>query len=114
MSEEEIDEEIVIGRHESGILLEEGMITGGRNYCANCKRNVHCHVVVNDGKAEVIMTCKNNDCECKCRTHYACKRCGHLHAYGTECTHSDEEIIHSAESDKIFEEWVEKWTKKKK
>lgn len=114
MSEEEIGEEVVVGKHESGILLEEGMITGLRNYCSKCKRNIHCHVVVNKEtkEADVIMTCKP-DCECKCQTHYACKRCGHLHPYGTECTHIDEEPVRDPKAEEVFEELMEKWTKKK-
>jgi len=110
MSEEVQDEE-VIGVHESGIMLEEGMNTGGRNYCANCKRNIHCHVVVEKGKAEIIMTCKNNDCECKCKTHFACKRCGHLHPYGSECNQKDEEAKRDSKADEDFNNLMDKWRK---
>ena len=113
MSEEEPDE-IVVGRHESGILLEEGAITGIRNYCSKCKRNIHCHVVVDKetNEAEVIMTCRP-DCECKCQTHYTCKKCGHLHAYGTECNHNEIEKIPNPKWEKAFEDLMEKWQKKK-
>ncbi len=113
MSEEYQDEEVVIGVHESGIFLEEGMVTGGRNYCANCKRNIHCHVKVDKETrdAEIIMTCKNNDCECKCRTHYACKKCGHLHPYGMECNKKDEEGKIDSKADEDFENLMETWRK---
>ena len=49
------DEETVIGVHHSGVELEEGMNTGKRNYCANCKRNVHCHVKIDGKEAEIIV-----------------------------------------------------------
>ena len=111
MSEVEPDE-VVIGVHESGIVLEEGLITGGRSYCANCRRNIHCRVVVEKGKAEIVMTCKGSDCECRCRTHFACKGCGHLHPYGTECTHKDDDFTPSPESERIFDELFEKWGKR--
>lgn len=115
MSEDSpFEEEVVIGVHESGMVLEEGLITGGRSYCANCRRNVHCHVLVDDGKAEIVMTCKNDSCECRCRTHFACKKCGHLHPYGSECTHKDDERMTTSESDKNFEELMEKWKESQK
>lgn len=109
MSEEEIQDEVVIGVHESGIMLEEGMNTGGRSYCANCKRNVHCHVVVEKGKADVIFTCRNDDCECKCRTHFACKRCGHLHPYGVKCDKVEEEPKRNSAADEEFDKLMEDW-----
>ncbi len=111
MSEEYQDEEIVVGVHESGILLEEGVRTGGRNYCANCKRNVHCHVVVDDGKATIKMTCKNTDCECKCKTCFACKRCGYLHPYGTVCNRSDTQTVRDPKAEKEFQKLMKKWRK---
>lgn len=113
---EEVPDEIVVGRHESGIMLEEGMNTGGRSYCSNCRRNIHCHVKVDKktSEAEIIKTCRNDDCECKCRTHFACKRCGHLHPYGTECTHKDEEKKRDQKADDDFEELMEKWRKSQK
>jgi len=110
MSEDESwNEEVVVGRHESGIMLEEGMITGGRSYCGNCKRNVHSHVVVKGGKAEVVFTCRNDDCECKCRTHFACKRCGYLHPYGEKCNRVVEEKKRDATADEKFNELMENW-----
>jgi len=113
LSEEVIDEEVV-GRHESGIMLEEGMITGGRSYCANCKRNVHCHVVVEKGKAEVIFTCRNDDCECRCRTHFACKRCGYLHPYGVKCDRVEEERKYNVKADNDFREFMDTWRESQK
>ena len=89
--EKRMSEEEVIGVHTgTGIELVEGMRMGGRNFCANCKRNIHCFVKVEDGKAEVKNTCKNEECECKCRTHYACKQCGYLHPYGDKCNRKTE------------------------
>ena len=108
---EEIDDEVVVGVHASGIILEEGLNTGGRNYCANCKRNVHCHVVVKDSKADIIMTCKNTDCECRCKTHFACKKCGYLHPYGTVCNRKDEENKIDSKADEDFNDLMETWRK---
>ena len=53
-------EEIVIGRHTglhaSGIELQEGLNTSTkRNYCANCKRNVHCFVKIDRDTSEAIV-----------------------------------------------------------
>ena len=109
------DEEIVVGVHAgTGIQLQEGMNTSlGRNYCANCKRNIHCYVKVDRETNEAIIhkTCKNNDCECKCKTHYACKQCGYLHPYATECNRSEQEQKSNSKNDAAFNELMEKWRK---
>lgn len=89
----EFGEEVVVGVHSSGIELQEGLNTSlNRNYCANCKRKTHCFVKVDKKTKEAIVhnTCKSADCECKCRTHYACKLCGYLHPYGQKCDRNDE------------------------
>lgn len=104
-------DEVVVGVHESGILLEEGLNTGLRNYCSKCRKNVHCHVKVDDGKAAIIMTCSNDDCECKCRTHFACKRCGKLHPYGKECDYKEEVRKINKKDEAKFKKLMKKWEK---
>ncbi len=107
-------EETVIGYHSSGIQLEEGLNTSlSRNYCANCKRKIHCYVKVDreTGEATVHNTCKSSSCECKCKSHYACKQCGYLHAYGTKCNRVEFEHIPNSEAEKRFQELMEKWSK---
>lgn len=92
------DEEIVgvhTGLHASGIELQEGRNTStNRNYCANCKRNIHCFVKIDRETREAIIhkTCRNDDCECKCKTHYACRICDRLHPYGTKCNKPENQI----------------------
>ncbi|MCY4489863.1 MAG: hypothetical protein OXC46_00170 [Thaumarchaeota archaeon] len=61
---------------------------GSRFRCPNCRGGsgtkkfpLHCKVVNGEPK----ITCNNKECNCPCRTHYACKSCGHLHAYGSKC-----------------------------
>lgn len=111
----EESDEILVGKHESGVLLEEGMNTGLRNYCAKCKRNVHCHVKVEKDKAEIVMTCSNDDCECRCRTHFACKRCGRLHPYGKQCTQVDEDDKpRDPKSEEEFQKLLESFKENKK
>jgi len=102
-------EEVVVGVHSSGIILEEGQRTGRNFYCSSCKRNVHCYVEVKDKKAEIIMTCSNDVCRCKCKTHYACKQCGYLHPYGKKCDRSEKERKSNAKSEASFEELMNKW-----
>jgi len=100
-------EETVVGVHSSGIQLEEGVNTsGGRYYCSNCKRKIHCYVTIDreTHEAKVHNTCKDKICECKCRTHYACKICGYLHPYGTKCDRPLEERTTTLKDDKAWEE----------
>lgn len=107
-------EETVIGIHESGIELQEGLNTSlSRNYCANCKRKIHCYVKVDKKtkEATVHITCKSSDCECKCKTHYACKQCGHLHAYGEKCNNTELEYIAKPKDDEAFQKILEDWRK---
>ncbi len=86
--------EEVIGRHESGLDLVEGSnLNKGSYKCANCNRKIHCYVKVEDGEATIHKTCKSDDCECKCRTHYACKQCGYLHAYGKKCDYEEKQVV---------------------
>jgi len=109
----EEDEEVIIGRHESGIILQEGVNTGGRNYCANCKRKIHCRVKVDRDThvAVIINNCKNDDCECKCKTHYACRICGYLHPYGMECNRIEVERKFDPVAEEVFRELLESFKK---
>jgi len=108
-------EEIVVGTTESGIELQEGLNTSlSRNYCANCKRKIHCHVKVDrkTKEADVNLTCKSADCECKCRTHYACKSCGMLHPYGVNsCTKNESDPAKNTKSDKEIDDINAQWKK---
>ena len=62
---------------------------GSRFRCGNCrggaagsrKLPLHCKVVA----GEPQISCNNKECKCPCRTHYACRICGHLHEYGSKC-----------------------------
>lgn len=97
------DEE-VIGVHSSGIELVEGDNTNlKRYYCGNCTKKIHCYVKVEKGEAIIHKTCKNDDCECKCRTHYACKICGYLHPYGSSCNRKETLAVElNPDSDKLI------------
>ena len=68
--------------------LQEGADPFGRRFrCSRCqggatkKLPLHCKVVA----GEIQINCSNDDCNCPCRTHYACRSCGHLHPYGKDC-----------------------------
>lgn len=107
-------EETVIGIHHSGIQLEEGTNTsGGRYYCVNCKKKIHCYVKVDRETNEAVVhnTCKDKICECKCKTHYACRQCGYLHPYGEKCNNIEDEKILNSESERTFQELMDKWNK---
>jgi len=106
--------EVVVGVHESGMELEEGHRTGRTFYCSNCKNNIHCYVEVKDKKAEIIKTCSNDACKCKCKTHFACKQCGYLHPYGVKCTNIEVETTTSKESDEVFEKLMDEWREENK
>lgn len=112
------NEETVIGVHESGILLEEGLNTSySRNYCTNCRRKTHCFVKIDRETKEAIIhkTCNNDTCECKCRTHFACKKCGHLHPYGQKCNYSQINTSErNPEDEERFQEIMENWRNLKK
>jgi len=107
------EEEILIGTHESGITLTEGANTSlSRNYCANCKRMIHCYVKIDKDtkEAKIHNTCKSSDCECKCRTHWECKQCGFLHPYGEKsCTRvelvSKTDSANNKNFNKIMDDW---------
>ena len=115
MSTENIYDDIVIGVHESGIELQEGLYTStSRNYCPKCNKNTHCYVKVDreTNEAKIHKTCNNESCKCKCLTHYACKSCGMLHPYGVNsCTKNESESVKNSKSDeeinKINAEWKE-------
>lgn len=103
------DEE-VIGVFTPDINLEEGRTQTFRFYCSNCKRDIHSHVKVNDGKASIVFTCTNPNCQCKCKTHFECKKLGKLHLHGTKCNCVwDEESTISPESEAKFQELMEDW-----
>lgn len=100
------DEETVVGVHSSGIELQEGLNTSNsRYYCSNCKKKIHCYVKIDKDTKEAIIhnTCKSPECECKCKTHYACKECGHLHPYGDKCNRPDLQIVSKKEADDLIE-----------
>lgn len=110
-------DEVVVGVHASGIILEEGINTSlSRNYCTNCKRKTHCYVKVDRKTKEAIVhnTCTKKECECKCKTHYACKQCGHLHPYGHKCNRPEIEKKSNPKDDALFEELLAGWRKKDK
>ena len=100
------------GLHASGIELQEGINTSiSRNYCANCKRNIHCFVKIDKETKEAIVhkTCRNDDCECKCKTHYACRECGYLHPYGQKCNRTEIETKIDPKSNEIFNKIISDW-----
>lgn len=111
------EEEIIgvhTGLHASGIELQEGLNTSiSRNYCANCKRNIHCFVKIDKETKEAIVhkTCRNNDCECKCKTHYSCRECGYLHPYGQKCNRSEIETKIDPKSNAIFNKIISDYKK---
>ena len=107
-------DETIVGVHHSGIQLEEGVNTsGGRYYCTNCRKKIHCYVKVDKEtkEARVHNTCKDKICECKCKTHYACRQCGYLHPYGEKCNKVEVEKIPDPEAEKEFQELMDKWKK---
>jgi hypothetical protein len=109
-------EETVVGVHSSGIMLEEGLNTSlSRNHCSNCRRKTHCYVEVNRKTREAIIhnTCTKKECECKCKTHFACKQCGSLHPYGQKCDRVEKKTGTSIKDDADFEKIMEKWRKSK-
>ena len=114
MSSEYQSEETVIGVHESGIELQEGLNTSvSRNYCANCKRNTHCFVKVDKDTREAIIenNCTNESCRCNCRTKYACKSCGNLHPYGQTCNKIEFEHTNNPKADKEISDLNVQWRK---
>ena len=107
-------EETVVGVHSSGVELEEGVNTSTqRNLCSNCKRNVHCYVKVDRKTKEAVIhkTCKTEDCECKCKTHFSCRTCGYLHPYGEKCTRQEVERIPDPKADAEFDKFMDEWRK---
>lgn len=101
-------EETVVGVHQSGIKLVEGMNASfARNYCSNCKKKIHCYVKIDKDTNEAVFhnVCKTADCECKCRTHYACKKCGYLHPYGDLCDKKTDVVAErNPETDALIEQ----------
>lgn len=117
LPEYDVKEETVVGVHSSGIQLEEGRnMSLQRNYCSNCKRKTHCYVKVDRETNEAIVhnTCTNQSCECKCKTHYACRECGHLHPYGQKCNSTLKELSLNPENDKIWVELLARFQKRVK
>ena len=101
------DYEVIIGVHHSGVILHEGENTSlGTSRCSKCSKKIHCYVTVDrdSNEAKFHDTCSNKDCECKCKTHYSCKICGHLHSYDQDCNRPDIEISSNSEHDELFEE----------
>jgi len=107
-------DEVIVGVHASGIVLEEGLnVSLSRNYCSNCKRKTHCHVEVDRDTNEAIIynSCTHTKCECRCKTHFACKRCGYLHPYGHKCTHIETERKIDPKADAEFQKIMDGWKK---
>lgn len=107
-------EETVVGIHASGIELEEGLNTSlSRNYCSNCNRKTHCFVIVDRKTKEAIFhnTCTKKECECRCRTHFACKKCGFLHPHGQKCDREQLSKKSNPKDDAEFEKIMENWRK---
>lgn len=118
LSEEFDEKEEIIGvhtgLHASGIELQEGLNTSiSRNYCSNCKINIHCFVKIDKETKEAIVhkTCRNVDCECKCKTHYSCRDCGYLHPYGQKCNRDEIETKIDPKSDAIFDKIISDYRK---
>ena len=106
MSEEVINDETIVGIHSSGIQLQEGLNTSNSTYrCSSCKKKIHCYVTIDreTNEAKIHNTCKDKVCECKCKTHYACKSCGYLHPYGSECNRVELEPIRDPKKDAEWE-----------
>lgn len=98
-------EETVVGVHHSGVELQEGLNTNNsRYYCSNCKKKIHCYVKIDKDTHEAVVhnTCKSPDCECKCKTHYACKSCGYLHPYGQECDRQNNDVETDPNTDSLI------------
>ncbi len=111
------NDEVIIGLHHSGLILHEGANTSvGTSRCGKCNKKIHCYVTVDrdTAKAEFHNTCSVKDCECKCRTHYACKGCGHLHPYDKACNQVESKITINPENEKLFQELIDNWRKKSK
>ena len=107
-------EEVIVGIHSSGIELEEGLnVSLTRNYCANCRRKIHCYVKVDRDTKEAIVhnTCKSPDCECKCKTHFACRQCGSLHPYGMKCNRIEPERKIDPKAEAEFQKMLEGFKK---
>jgi hypothetical protein len=108
-------EETVVGVHSSGIMLEEGLNTSlSRNHCSNCRRKTHCYVEVNRKTREAIIhnTCTKKECECKCKTHFACKQCGSLHPYGQKCDRVEPKKLSNSKNDEEFDKIMNEYRKK--
>ena len=109
-------DETIIGVHSSGIHLEEGTNTSsGRYYCTSCRNKIHCYVKVDRDTNEAIVhnTCKDKICECKCKTHYSCKKCGYLHSYGKECNKPKNNLSRDPKDVKKLDELLKSWNKSK-
>ncbi len=77
-------------------------------FCGNCKKKIHCIGGKKDKSEKIEMVkdrCNNDDCECRCRTHYIGKD-GRLHKYGTidNSTAIDEPAVkYDDETDKLIQ-----------
>lgn len=84
------DETVIGTASGTGIKLVEGANSQRRKYyCTTCSKKIHCYVTVDKKTKEAVFhdKCKNQECECRCRTHYECISCGLLHPHGqTYCT----------------------------
>ena len=113
------NEETVIGRHTgSGVELVEGANNSRvRFLCPSCKKKIHCRVKIDKKtkEATIIKTCKDAACECRCRTHYECKICGHLHPYDQlECDRDEAaRVKYSAASNAEIAEIMDQFRKLK-
>ncbi len=106
-------EETIVDVHRSKIELQEGLnISLSRYYCSSCKKKIHCYVKIDKETKEAVIhnTCRDSLCECKCKTHYACKSCGYLHPYGQSiCDKVIPEKKPNATDDAIFDNIMDEW-----
>ena len=102
----EIYDKEEVYHHKSGIDLQISQAPSSTFRCSNCeKKKIHSYV----GSDGPVVRCSHKDCECKCKTHYACKQ-GRLHPYGSDCTCTDtDELVlgRSATVEALNAEWRE-------
>lgn len=110
--------EEVIGVHkgDTQILIEGINESHTRYYCSNCKRKIHCYIKLHPETNEpsIHYSCKTEDCQCKCRTHYSCKNCGHIHPHGQKCLSNETNPPINQEQEETFQKLMDSWREGKK
>ena len=102
------DNEAVIGTYQSSkekLKIHEDSHNNalGKFYCSSCKRYIHCQW--RDG--QLVDTCTNKNCQCKCKTHWLC-RFGHLHRNTDTCECKPEiEKKYDDKNEAEFQELIE-------